>query len=111
MGNKGLTLNEYQIRAKSTDLPHQPIVYPTLGLTGEAGEVADKVKKEIRDKESEFSEESRQKIAQELGDVLWYSAILAEDLGYTLEDIAVMNLTKISSRQLRKKIHGEGDER
>lgn len=111
MENKGLTLNAYQDMAKSTDLPHQPIVYPTLGLTGEAGEVADKVKKEIRDKESEFSEESRTKIAQELGDVLWYSAVLAQDLGYTLEEIAVMNLTKIASRQLRKKIHGEGDER
>jgi len=106
-----MQLNKYQAEAHMTSLHNMPIIYPTLGLTGEAGEVADKVKKVIRDKEGVFTSETREAIAYEMGDVLWYLAELAHDLGYTLEQVALMNLEKLKSRQKRDKIHGSGDER
>ena len=78
-----MTLNEYQRHALETAVyPEQSrIIYPTLGLTGEAGEVADKVKKVIRDAGGEFTPEKRQEIMKEIGDVLWYCATLSHDLG------------------------------
>lgn len=108
-----MTLNEYQTAARRTAIypAERQIIYPTLGLTGEAGEVADKVKKVIRDANEEFSAERRHQIALELGDVLWYAAALAHDLGYTLDEVAQMNIDKLASRQQRDKIHGSGDER
>lgn len=109
--NKWLTFNEYQTKAKSYDFSHQAIVYPTLGLNGEAGEVAEKVKKVLRDRGGEFDRASSIEIAKELGDCLWYIAITASDLGFSLEEIAELNLSKISSRFSRNVIHGEGDNR
>lgn len=108
-----MTLNEYQEGARTTAIypASRQIIYPTLGLTGEAGEVADKVKKVIRDNNDEFTDERKHQIALELGDVLWYAASLAHDLGYTLEKVAQMNLDKLASRMQRDKIHGSGDER
>ena len=82
-----------------------------MGLTGEAGEVADKVKKVIRDNKQEFDEEHKLAIALELSDVMWYCATLANDIGYTLQDIAEMNYAKLKSRQERGKIGGNGDNR
>lgn len=89
----------------------QQVIYPTLGLTGEAGEVADKVKKVLRDNHGIFTEEKRKEIAKELGDVAWYLAVCANDLGYTLEEICQMNYDKLKSRQQRGVIHGSGDNR
>lgn len=110
--DKVLTLNDYQKMALETAIYPEPIIYPSLGLTGEAGEVADKVKKVIRDKNSDFSgEDTRLEIAKEIGDVLWYCAALSHDLGYALEDIARMNYAKLKSRQERGKLHGSGDNR
>lgn len=108
-----MTLNEYQEAALRTAIYSQEraIVYPTLGLTGEAGEVADKVKKTIRDNAAVFSSERREDIAKELGDVMWYVATLARDLGYTLEQVAQMNIKKLASRAARNQIHGSGDDR
>lgn len=108
-----MTINEYQEGARRTAIypSSRAIIYPTLGLTGEAGEVADKVKKVIRDNNDEFTPERRHQIALELGDVMWYAASLAHDLGYTLDDICQMNLDKLASRMQRDRIHGEGDER
>lgn len=108
-----MTLNEYQEGARSTAIypAASQIIYPTLGLTGESGEVADKVKKVIRDNGGEFSEERKHQIALELGDVMWYAASLAHDLGYSLEEVCQMNLDKLASRMQRDKIHGSGDER
>lgn len=112
-----LDLNGYQDAAMTTRTEQtygsSTIVYPTLGLTGEAGEVADKVKKVLRGDNGtrEFDDEAREAIAYELGDVLWYAAALAKDLGYDLEDIARMNLRKLQDRQSRDKIHGNGDDR
>ena len=70
MEKKELTLNEYQEMAMETAIYPQPIIYPTLGLTGEAGEVSDKVKKVIRDNNSVFTEDRKKEIAKEVGDVL-----------------------------------------
>lgn len=108
-----MTLDEYQKGARTTAIyPEESrIVYPTLGLTGESGEVADKVKKVIRDNGGQFSDERKREIALELGDVMWYVASLAHDLGYSLEEVAQMNLDKLASRMKRDKIHGSGDER
>lgn len=109
-----MTLNEYQAGAAATRTEETygaPIIYPTLGLTGEAGEVADKVKKVIRDNKGEFTPEKVKEIAYEVGDVLWYVSQLAADLGYSLEEIARMNLEKLAKRNKEDKIHGNGDHR
>lgn len=108
-----MTLNEYQEKALETAVYPQnyKVIYPSLGLTGEAGEVADKVKKVIRDDKDIHDEGIRHAIAEEIGDVLWYVATLANDLGYTLEEIGRMNNEKLQSRKERDKIHGSGDNR
>lgn len=90
---------------------NHPIVYPTLGLANEAGEVAGKVKKIFRDKGGFISDADRQALKQELGDVLWYLAQICTELGLTLEEVAEANLTKLASRQERGQIRGEGDGR
>ena len=110
---KNMTLNQYQEEALKTAIypEDKKIIYPTLGLTGEAGEVAEKVKKVIRDNNQEFTDEKKRQIALEISDVLWYCATLSHDIGYTLEDIAQMNVDKLASRQQRNKIGGSGDER
>ncbi|HML24146.1 MAG TPA: nucleoside triphosphate pyrophosphohydrolase family protein [Aggregatilinea sp.] len=109
-----LTLREYQERAALTakypDAGHNPI-YPTLGLAGEAGEVAEKVKKVLRDNGGQFDAAAVAAIRKELGDVLWYVARLAAELGLDLEDVAQANLDKLASRQARGVLHGSGDER
>ena len=108
-----MTLNQYQEEALKTAIypEDKKIIYPTLGLTGEAGEVAEKVKKVIRDNNQEFTDEKKRQIALEISDVLCYCATLAHDIGYTLEEIAQMNIDKLESRQQRNKIGGSGDER
>lgn len=108
-----MTLNEYQNKALETaQYPEaHRIIYPTLGLTGEAGEVSDKVKKVLRDFKGDFSEDRRRELAKELGDVLWYIATLSHDLGYSLEEIGEMNYAKLASRKQRGVIGGNGDNR
>ncbi|MBQ3186579.1 MAG: nucleoside triphosphate pyrophosphohydrolase family protein [Alistipes sp.] len=108
-----MTLKEYQEHALETAIypAESRIIYPTLGLTGEAGEVADKVKKIIRDNHKEFTPEKRAEIMKEIGDVLWYCATLSHDLGYTLDEVAQTNVDKLRSRMERSKITGSGDNR
>lgn len=104
----------YQGRALETAIyPNagQNPIYPTLGLCGEAGEVAEKVKKVLRDNGGVFDDAARAVIAKELGDVLWYVARLASELGLSLGDVAVANLAKLADRQARGVIGGSGDER
>lgn len=109
-----MEMNSYQSAARKTatypDVGRNPI-YPTLGLTGEAGEVADKVKKVIRDREGVFDTDTREAIKLELGDVLWYVAQLSSELGYDLNEVAEANLQKLSSRAARGRIGGSGDQR
>ena len=107
-----MNFNEYQEMAKTTaiyDKKHQ-ILYPALGLAGEAGEVANKVKKLIRDG-YEKNKDYRTEISAEIGDVLWYCAVLADDIGFKLADIAGNNLIKLKDRQARGVIGGSGDKR
>lgn len=111
MENNNLTLDEYQQLALETATYPNPIIYPTLGLTGEAGEVSDKVKKVLRDNDSVFTDEKKLEIAKEIGDVLWFCATLSHDIGFKLSDIGKMNYDKLHSRQLRGKLHGSGDNR
>ncbi len=87
------------------------MTYPALGLASEAGEVAGKVKKVLRDHGGEFDAEQVAAIKDELGDVLWYIAVLAADLGLTLDDIAASNVDKLRSRMARGMIRGDGDHR
>ena len=108
-----MELHEYQQRSRRTaEYPREAwLAYPALGLAGEAGEVAEHVKKAIRDDSGTVSEERRAAMAKELGDVLWYVAQLASELGLALEEIAQENLEKLSSRQRRGVLSGSGDER
>ena len=109
---KKMTLNEYQQAALETAVYPEEfrIIYPTLGMAGEAGEVADKVKKVIRDYGS-FTSERKREIVKEIGDVLWYCATLANDLEYSLEEVGIMNIEKRKSRKERGVIGGSGDNR
>lgn len=107
-----MNIDQYQELAISTAIypKEYKIVYPTLGLAGEGGEVAEKVKKAIRD-DGGFSEEKKQEIAKELGDVLWYVANIANDIGFSLDTICQMNVEKLQSRKERNKLQGSGDNR
>jgi NTP pyrophosphatase (non-canonical NTP hydrolase) len=109
-----LDFHTYQQRSRATacypDAGANPI-YPTLGLCGEAGEVADKVKKVLRDQGGEFSAEVITALQLELGDVLWYVAQLATELGLELDQVAQANLDKLASRSARNVISGSGDSR
>ena len=109
-----MTFEEYQKLSRETavypDLGKN-FVYPTLGLAGESGEVAEKVKKILRDHEGVIDEEKKKEITKELGDVLWYLAQIASEIGVTLEDVASFNIEKLRSRFDRNKIKGSGDNR
>ena len=109
-----MRFSEYQHRSRATavypDLGNN-IAYPALGLCGEAGETAEKVKKAMRDDGGTLTEERREAIAAELGDVLWYAAQLATEAGLDLEAIAEANLEKLASRQRRSVLQGSGDNR
>lgn len=108
-----MDFNEYQIQARSTAIypSNRAIIYPALGLAGEAGEVAEKVKKLIRDDDEILTEERLAAIEKELGDALWYISNLASDCGLNLADIAKKNLGKLLSRQERGVLKGDGDNR
>ena len=109
-----MTLNEYQVKALSTAIfpRDNEIPYLALALCGEVGEVADKVKKVIRDKAENFNDpETRLEIAMEVGDCLWYLANLASSLGLSLNEIALMNIDKINRRKKNGTLHGSGDNR
>ena len=86
-------------------------IYPTLGLVGEAGEVAEKVKKVIRDKNGVFDDESKKGIKKELGDVLWYLSNLCNEFNFSFEEVALLNLEKLKLRASKGKISGSGDDR
>ena len=108
-----LQFSDYCKAAASTDrYPNEckPWVY-ALGLTGEAGELADKIKKVYRDDNGVFKQEDREAITKELGDVLWYLTRLGATLGFSLEQIAAMNIEKLADRAKRGKIGGSGDDR
>lgn len=109
-----MELSEYQRQSRVTAVypgAGENIIYPTLGLAGEAGEVAEKVKKMIRDDAGVLHDERRDAIAKELGDVLWYVAQVATEAGLDLDAIAAANLEKLLSRRDRGVLQGSGDDR
>jgi len=111
LGKSSMDFNAYQERANKTAIyPEEyKLTYPTLGLAGEAGEVAEKVKKIVRDGK-DIKKEAHE-IAKELGDVLWYVAQIATELGTDLETVARRNLMKLEDRQNRGVLGGSGDDR
>ena len=110
-----MDLNEYQEKSKKTDMgtviKDSSIAYYTLGLCDEAGEVAGKVKKLYRDYDGKLSEEYKEEIKKELGDVMWYLSQLCTKMGIKLEDVAKGNIEKLYSRLERGQIKGKGDNR
>ena len=108
-----MDFNAYQDAARKTALYAHSfrVTYPALGLASEAGEVAGKVKKVLRDRGGDFGEDQIAAIKDELGDVLWYVATLASDLGLDLDEIAAGNVDKLRSRLERGPIQGNGDRR
>jgi len=103
-----MNLNEYQKEARATAIypVNACVIYPAMGLANEAGEVLGKVKKMIRDGTLD-----KEATLKELGDVLWYVAVLADDLHTNLSDVAKQNLDKLRSRQERGTLQGSGDNR
>lgn len=109
-----MDFEEYQKQSRKTAIyPNRDnnFVYPTIGLSGEVGEVSEKVKKIIRDDNGVASEEKKLEVEKELGDVLWYISQLASEFGLSLDSIAEKNIEKLFSRLERGKIKGSGDNR
>src|SRR4051794_34101590 len=109
-----MDLADYQLRSRATAVypgAGANLTYPALGLCGEAGEVAEKVKKTLRDDGGVLTPERRAALAGELGDVLWYLAQVATEAGLDLDEIAEGNLAKLRSRQARAVLQGSGDDR
>ena len=104
----------YQDVAESTAVyPNKGdnLYYPALGLAGEAGEVCEKIKKIMRDQKGHFTEDNVEQISKELGDVLWYVAMLAVEFNIALSSVAEDNLAKLQDRMDRGVIKGSGDDR
>lgn len=109
-----MDFSEYQKRSAETAIypdVGRNLAYPTLGLAGETGEVAERVKKVIRDRGGVVDDEMRQGLSKELGDVLWYVAALCRELGLDMDAVARQNLDKLLSRKERGRLQGSGDER
>ena len=102
------SMNDYQIQARKTAIypANAKITYPALGLAGEAGEVANKVKKIVRDGKLD-----KEGIGSELGDCLWYIAAVCRDLGLKMSDVAADNLVKLAKRKQNNTLQGNGDNR
>ncbi len=108
-----MNFGEYQARCMLTAVypANLGLLYPSLGLAGEVGEVLNKIKKIFRDNDGFTSEEVRQALKDELGDVLWYLAVLSSELELPLEEIAEQNIEKLRRRHKNNTIHGSGDTR
>lgn len=112
---KEMTLSRYQELSRRTavypGVGKGSLVYPTLGLVGEAGEIAEKVKKILRDQKGAVNDQNREDLLKEIGDVLWYVAALASELQVDLQVIALLNLSKLDGRKNRGVLGGSGDDR
>ena len=113
-----MKMKEYSKKAMTTDtfsgdksIDSHSFLEKAFGLTGEAGEVAEKLKKILRDKDGVATDDDKKELAKELGDILWYVNSVGNYLGFSLEEIAQMNLDKVLSRKARGKTMGSGDNR
>ena len=109
-----MNFKDYQKKSRKTALyPNRGknFVYPTLGLAGEAGEIAEKIKKVFRDDGGKITKEKKEDLEKELGDVLWYLSQIATEVALKLDKIADKNLKKLASRKKRGTLHGSGDNR
>lgn len=110
-----MTFDEYQTQAATTALfnddKFMDLLHWTLGVGGEAGEITEKVKKIVRDKDGKVTQTDKEELMKEVGDVLWYLALLSKHLGYSFDEVAKQNLAKLKSRHARGVIKGAGDNR
>lgn len=108
-----MNFNDYQLATQHTAIypKDDGLYYVTMGLTSEAGEVAGKVKKSLRDEGGVITPQRRESILSELGDVLWYCARIAEELDADLDEVAELNIMKLADRKERGAISGDGDKR
>lgn len=110
-----MRFNDYQKKSRETaaypKIAGHGFLYPAIGLAGEAGELMNKVQKVFRDDKEKVSKEKKEEIIGELGDILWYAAQLATELGVSLADVAKRNSEKLKSRKKRGRIGGSGDNR
>jgi len=109
-----MNFTDYQQKSRATakyPVIGHAVIYPTLGLANEAGEVAGKIKKIFRDKDGIIGEEEREALKSELGDVLWYISQVCTELDISLDEVAEANINKLLDRQARGKIQGDGDNR
>jgi len=109
-----MNFEEYQKKSEETAIypdKGNNFIYPVLGLVGETGEIAEKIKKILRDNKGIVDDGKRKEIEKELGDVLWYLAQVATELDLSLGEVAQTNLEKLESRKQRNKLHGSGDNR
>lgn len=113
-----MQLDEYQEKSKKYDLGEQTdqlldpaFMEKILGLSGEAGEFSDKVKKILRDKDGKYDDTDRTELLKELGDVLWYVAAVARYLDEPFSELAAQNIDKLESRYQRNQLSGSGDNR
>lgn len=110
-----MTFDEYQKQALTTAVnTYEPLMAKTIwamGVAGEAGEVVEKWKKIVAYKDGVITDEDKAELAKELGDVVWYIAVLAHELGLSFEEVMQINVEKLKSRQNRGKIRGKGDNR
>jgi len=109
-----MDFKEYQEKAKQTAIykdQGENYIYPSLGLAGETGEVMEKIKKLIRDKDGIIDDEFKKEITKELGNILWYLAQLSTEFNISFQDVAEKNIEKLFSRKDRGMLHGDGDNR
>ena len=109
-----MNFKEYQKLSRKTAIypkKGKNFIYPVLGLAGESGEVAEKIKKVLRDKGGKIDKTTKDEITKELGDVLWYVSQISTELGILLDEVASNNIDKLFSRKKRNKISGSGDNR
>lgn len=107
-----MTVKEYEdFMSTSKVYKCLPIIYPILGMNGEAGEAAEKVKKCLRDNDGIFGGQIKKDIMKELADVLWYIWAAADDMGYSLSDVMDIGIKKVKERQETNTVHGNGDNR
>lgn len=110
-----MTFNEYQNQALTTAVysgdEFKDLMHWVLGINGEAGEISEKIKKIVRDKDGIVTKNDKEEIIKEMGDVLWYLAVLARHFDYDFEEVSKRNIAKLTSRKARGTIEGSGDNR